>query len=60
MGISMRMGAIFGYEIDPIISLRVMEQERGYLLPLKPKRAPTEANCRRDMGGVEGPYVGPA
>ena len=36
-----------------------LEPEGGYLHEPKPMRAPTEVSFRQDMGGDEGPDVGP-
>ena len=52
-----RMSAMFGFDIDAIIYLRILEQERGYLHAPKPMRAPTEANFDRILGGVNGPCI---
>ena len=50
------MSAMFGFDVDAIIYLRILEQERGLHAP-KPMRAPTEANFDRILGGVDGPYI---
>ena len=54
MDMAIGMAAIFGSDIGPIISLRVMEQEGGYLHAQKPMRVPTKENFRQDMCGLSG------
>jgi len=44
MDMAISVAAMFGSDIGPILSLRVMEQEGGYLHAQKPMRMPTEEN----------------